>query len=154
MAGEDVAIIGFLSAVTVGLWVLVPRYWRGKGTRTAYRGYRSFVMLTRPAQRRLYRTAVVDAVAWTLIAAGFGFSLVAEAIADGSPSGTVTVWSLVGSLGGLGLFFVLGSTIMLFNRPKLLIAPHLRGQVGLTTLWRRACRIRRAERRQRRGTRR
>jgi hypothetical protein len=56
---------------------------------------------------------------------------------------------LLGAVLGLGglLFFVLGVTsVMLFNQPKFLVAPHLRHQVGLIIIWARWWRLRRLRR--------
>lgn len=51
----------------------------------------------------------------------------------------------------LFIVFVLGASIMLFNQPKALVAPHLRDQPGAIEEWQQGYRRRRAERGSARG---
>jgi hypothetical protein len=48
--------------------------------------------------------------------------------------------------GGLVLFIVGVTSVVLFNRPKFMVAPHVRHQPGLVAIWRRSMRIQRVQR--------
>lgn len=134
--------VAFLALMTVGMWVSVPSYWTGRNAHLQSEAYRGLIVFTPLAQRAIYRAHLVGVVTLSVFAVGTLMLVVVHNV-DSAPT-WLAYLTLMMCFGGLILAFGGMLSVAVFNRPKKLVAPHLRHQPGLLILWRRAHRIRRS----------
>ena len=144
MTGFEWLVVIFLTLMTVGMWSTVPSYWAGRNAHLQNDAYRGLIIFTRPAQRAIYRAHLVGVVTLSAFVAGIILLLMIN------HAGDVSTWlaslALIATFGGVILACCGILSVAILNRPSKFVAPHLRNQPGLLTLWRRAHRVRRSMR--------
>jgi hypothetical protein len=134
--------LGVCGLIVVGLWLLMPRYWRGR-YRSSVDALYGWMGLSRPARRGMYRATLVVAISLTMTVGGAAAA--AATVELLGPAHPLVRGALALALGGL-LFLTVGVlSVVWFNFHRCMVMPHARGHAGLAMVRRRARRIRRAE---------
>lgn len=136
--------VGIMALGIILLWTLVvPRWWRGEYREHARSMFGSFVFLSPRAQRGMYRAVLVNLAGLSATIAGLLLGYMRAAV-DGTASVVLLDVAVFLGLAGLLSLVVGTTTVVVFNRPRFLVAPHVRHQAGLAVIWMRSCALRRS----------
>ncbi|GAA4924660.1 hypothetical protein LX16_0050 [Stackebrandtia albiflava] len=128
---KTILIIAGMAAFVALLWlVVVPQHWRGRAEAVRNDRMSAEMILGRGrASAGLARSGVAFVVAASLIILGAAGVLLFQNIVVENAIGRSVSFVIFGF--GVVLLFVLPAAIVVFNRPKFLIAPHYRRHSGL-----------------------
>lgn len=124
MTGVVVVFDVLLAVTTAALLRLAPRVWRNEAGLTADVPIATWIWGTAAWRGFVRASTLVFPVCWALVAPAFVLGTVTGA------AWAEAVGLTLGGAGGLFLF-VGGAAVGLFNRPRWLVAPHLRQQPGM-----------------------
>ncbi|HLL68356.1 MAG TPA: hypothetical protein VK453_21955 [Micromonosporaceae bacterium] len=128
------AILAFLS---IGGWIMFPRYWRGEHAEMLEPSFATFVIFGKRVQRGMVRGILVAQTFISLLAL---FGLTQFFAERSSGRGRSVLEDVSGFLAaGMVPCLVALVTVVLFNWPKVLIPPYLRGEAGNPRAWQHGC---------------
>ncbi|HLL68357.1 MAG TPA: hypothetical protein VK453_21960 [Micromonosporaceae bacterium] len=129
MGVRTMVAFAILALGAIGGWILFPRYWRGEDADTVESSLAVFALYGERFQRGVVRSLLVAQIGGTLM---FLYAL-AQIFANRS-GGRVRSFLEDASallLAGMVPCMVAFFTLVLFNWPKMLVPPYLRGEPGI-----------------------